>query len=89
MYEADLILPAADRSGPAAASIPIPGPDIGIEGGWRTGGCPRLLAERGVDFECLVVGHGDRAGVLEAYQGAHRGRGNCGPRPLCRPLDRK
>lgn len=67
MYEADLVLPAADRSGQRPRFLFL-GRISELKGVGELVDAARLLAERGVDFECVLVGHGDRAGVVEALQ---------------------
>lgn len=67
MYEADLVLPAADRSGQRPRFLFL-GRISELKGVGELVDAARLLAERGVDFECVLVGHGDRAGVVEAFQ---------------------
>ncbi len=87
MYEADLILPAADRSGRAPrflflgriSELKGVGELVDARGCWRS--------EASISSALWWVTAIVRA--CSKRTRAHRGRGNCGPRPLCRPLDRK
>lgn len=66
MYEAEAVMPAEDRSGKRPRFLflgrisRLKGIDELIE-------AARILAERGDDFEFVMVGHGDREGVVEEY----------------------
>lgn len=67
MYEADQVLPAADRSGQRPRFLFL-GRISELKGVGELLDAARLLAERGVDCECVMVGYGDRPGTLERYQ---------------------
>ena len=67
MYEADQVVPAKDRSGQRPRFLFL-GRISDLKGIGELVDAARLLVERGVDFECILVGHGDRAGALEEYQ---------------------
>ncbi|MBK1654997.1 glycosyltransferase family 4 protein [Allochromatium vinosum] len=67
MYEADAILPATDRHGKRTRFIFL-GRLSQLKGIGELIEAARLLDRREVDFECLMVGHGDREGVVEQYQ---------------------
>lgn len=66
MYEAETIMPAEDRSGKRPRFLflgrisQLKGVDELIE-------AARILTERGDDCEFVMVGHGDREGVVEEY----------------------
>jgi glycosyltransferase involved in cell wall biosynthesis len=74
MYEADAILPAADRRGERTRFIFL-GRLSQLKGIGELIEAARLLDRRGVDFECLMVGHGDRKGVVEEYRSRVRSYG--------------
>ena len=67
MYEAETVLPSVDRSGQRPRFLflgrisQLKGIDELIE-------AARILRERGNDFEFVMVGHGDREGMVEEYK---------------------
>jgi glycosyltransferase involved in cell wall biosynthesis len=74
MYEGKDILPAADRAGQRVRFLFL-GRVSQLKGVGELIDAAKILAERGVDFELLVVGHGDRRGIVEEYEARVREAG--------------
>ena len=66
MYEAETVLPSVDRSGQRPRFLFL-GRISQLKGIGELIEAARILAERGDDFEFVMVGHGDREGVVEEY----------------------
>jgi glycosyltransferase involved in cell wall biosynthesis len=67
MYEANEILPVVSRSGQRPRFIFL-GRISHLKGVGELIDAAKVLVDRGVDFECLMVGHGDRDGVVTDYK---------------------
>ncbi|MRS04211.1 glycosyltransferase [bacterium] len=67
MYDAKEILPASHRSGERPRFLYL-GRISHLKGMRELIEACKVLANRGIDFECVVVGHGDRKGVVEMYE---------------------
>jgi len=67
MYDACEILPLTDRSG-LRPKLLFLGRISQLKGVDEFIDAAAILAERDIDFECVFVGHGDKGGVVEAYQ---------------------
>lgn len=66
MYEAEAVLPAAERSGERVRFLYL-GRISYLKGINEIIEAAKILAQRGYDFEFVMVGHGDREGVVEEY----------------------
>lgn len=78
MYDAKEIQPARHRSGERPRFLYL-GRISHLKGMRELIDAGKILADRGIDFECVVVGHGDRKGVVEMYESLIRDYGidNC------------
>jgi glycosyltransferase involved in cell wall biosynthesis len=74
MYEGDHILPATNRTGHPARFLFL-GRVSQLKGVGELIEAAKILAGRGIDFECIIVGHGDRKGVVEGYESCIRESG--------------
>jgi len=66
-YDASEILPWPDRTGQPTRFVFL-GRVSDLKGVSEILAAARLLVERGVDYQLLLIGHGDREGVVEMYQ---------------------